>query len=136
MHCFRMEENLSNKLPPELRAFLYSCLDSWEQVELLVMVLASGRAWTARTVSGQLRLAERASRHHLETLTARGLLHAKPGAETEYRYAPRTPDLTRYCEMLRHFHETAPTAVLTYMTTGLRRSARKFSDAFKLRNPE
>jgi hypothetical protein len=135
MHPFWMEENLSNKLPSELRAFLYSCFDSWEQVELLVGVLQSGRAWTARAVSAEFRLAETAARHHLETLTARGLLGAKPGEETVYRYVPRTPDLARYCELLRHFHETAPTAVLTYMG-GARRSARKFSDAFKLRNPE
>jgi hypothetical protein len=131
-----MEDNLSKTLPGELRAFLYSCLDSWEQVELLVAILGSGRAWTSRAVSTEFGLPEAAARHHLETLTARGLLATKTAASIEYRYEPRTPALARYCELLKHHHETSRTAVLTYMTTGLRGSARRFSNAFKLKDRE
>jgi DNA-binding transcriptional ArsR family regulator len=131
-----MENNLSKTLPTELRAFLYSCLDSWEQVELLVAILASGRVWTSRAVGAEFGLPEAAARHHLETLTARGLLTARAAREIEYRFEPRTPDLARYCELLKHHHETERTAVLNFMTTGLRRSARRFSDAFKLKDRE
>ena len=136
IHCSEMKDNLSKTLPTELRAFLYSCLDSWEQVELLVAILASGRTWTSRAVSGEFVLPEAAARHHLETLTARGLLAAKNAGDIEYRYEPRTPNLARYCELLKHHHDTERTAVLTYMTTGLRGSARRFSDAFRLKDRE
>ena len=131
-----MEDNLSNTLPSELRAFLYSCLDSWEQVELLVAILDSGRAWTSRAVSAEFGLPETAARHHLETLTARGLLATRTAESIEYRYDPRTPTLARYCELLKHHYDTSRTAVLTYMATGLRGSARRFSNAFRLKDRE
>jgi hypothetical protein len=129
-----MKDNLSKTLPTELRAFLYSCLDSSEQVEVLMGIFASGRGWTSRAASAEFGLPEATARHHLETLTARGLLAAKTAGTIEYRYEPRTPVLARYCELLKHHHETERPAVITYMTTGLRRSARRFSDAFRLKD--
>ena len=123
-------------LPAELRAFLYSCIDSVEQVEILLLLRRDVRARTAREVSGETGLGETAARRDLETLVARGLLAAeKPGAVL-YRYQPKSPDLRRYADQLAQFYAENRTAVAGFIATQSRRSIKTFSDAFKLRDQE
>ena len=125
----------SPELPPELRAFLHSCIDAIEQVEIL-MLLRPDRELTVREVAASLGLTEPGSRDHLETLSARGLLAVRIGAETRYRYAPKSPDLVRYGSLLAQYHASSRSAIFSFVSTRGRRSLKRFSDAFKLRDPE
>jgi predicted ArsR family transcriptional regulator len=122
-------------LSPELRAFLYSCIDAVEQVELLAVVSQSGRSWTAHAVGQALGVTDTVARHHLETLAARGLLQITVGAELSYSYAPKTGELRRYADQLVERYATSRTAVLRFITSNPRR-LKQFSDAFKLRDEE
>jgi hypothetical protein len=123
-------------LPPELKAFLYSCVDSVEQVEILMLLRRSERAWTARGVTVELGLVERVARAQLETLTSRGLVRAETGgAEVAYRYQPKTAQLRRYADLLADSYGTARTAIYRFISTNVRRSKR-FADAFKLRDQD
>jgi DNA-binding IclR family transcriptional regulator len=130
-----MDTPARDELPAELRAFLYSCIDSIEQVEILMTLRTAGRGCTTRAVASSLGLAEPAVRSHLETLTARGLLHAEPGSEVTYAFQPKTPALARYADLLAGHHANARTAVLRFVATSSRRT-RSFADAFKLRDTE
>ena len=124
-----------DELSPELRAFLYSCIDAIEQLEMLVLLRRSGQPWTTRAVAAELGLTDVQTRAYLETLTARGLLAAKAGNEVTYKFEPRSPELTRYAALLADAFATSRSAVLRFVATKSRRT-KSFSDAFKLRDTD
>jgi predicted ArsR family transcriptional regulator len=120
-------------LPAELRAFLHSCIESIDQVELLMVLRGSERVRTAREVGSEMGISIAAARRHLETLAARGLLEIRVGEETSYTYRPKSDDLARYCDMLAQHYITSRAAVLGFVATESRLSAKRFAEAFKLR---
>jgi hypothetical protein len=122
-------------LPPELKAFLYTCIDAVEQVEILTTLGEARRASTARAIAARLGLSDASARHHLETLAARGLLQITVGAEVSYTYAPKTTELQRYADLLLERYRDSRTAVLRFIAANPRR-LKRFSDAFKLRDKE
>jgi DNA-binding IclR family transcriptional regulator len=124
-----------DELSPELRAFLYSCIDAIEQLEMLVLLRRSGQPWTTRAVAAELGLTDVQTRAYLETLTARGLLAAKAGNEVTYKFEPRSPELTRYATLLAEAFTSSRSAVLRFVATSSRRT-KSFSDAFKLRDTD
>src|ERR1051326_1637048 len=93
-----------SELPADLRAFLYSCIDSVDQVDLLIRLRAWKTSQTVRQLSVATGLPSPSIRRHLETLVVRGLLRAEVGAEVSYRYAPETPDLRRYADLLHDWY--------------------------------
>jgi predicted ArsR family transcriptional regulator len=125
----------STELPPELRAFLYSCIDSVEQVEILVLLCRERGPWTARATADRLGFADVLTRRHLETLSASGLLHASVATEVLYAYSPKNAELRRYADQLSEYYATARAAVMRFVASNPRR-LKRFADAFKLRDPE
>jgi predicted ArsR family transcriptional regulator len=131
-----METEDARNLPPELRAFLHSCIESLGQVELLIMLRGSERVRTAREVASELRVSAAVARRDLETLAARGLLEVRVGEETSYRYRPKSAELARYCDLLAQHYITSRAAVLGFVAAESRLSIKRFADAFKLRDTE
>jgi DNA-binding transcriptional MocR family regulator len=123
-------------LPSELRVFLHSCIESIEQVELLLLLRGSERMRTAREIATALRMSIAVARSDVETLAARGLLEVRVGEEIAYRYRPKSEDLVRYCDLLAQYYITSRQAVLVFVATESRQSIKRFSDAFKLRDRE
>lgn len=131
-----MEKDAGDELPSELRAFLHSCIESIDQIELLMMLRGSDRFRTVRDVASEFRMAAAHARRDMETLSARGLLEVRVGEETSYRYRPKSDDLARYCDLLaQHYIKSRP-AVLGFVATESRLSVKRFADAFKLRDTE
>ena len=131
-----MDDERPEQLPAELRAFLHSCIESIEQVELLMMLRGSDRWRTTRDVATDLRLPVPAARRDLETLAARGLLEVSVQSEITYRYRPKSDDLARYGDLLAQHYVTARHVILTFVATNSRSALKRFADAFKLRSPE
>jgi hypothetical protein len=131
-----MSERPPGALPTELRIFLHSCIESIEQVEILMMLRGAERGWTVRDIAVALRMEPAAARHDLETLTARGLLDVLVAQETGYRYRPKSSELARYCDVLAEQYITSRQTVLGYVAGQSRRSIKRFADAFKLRDPK
>jgi predicted ArsR family transcriptional regulator len=123
-------------LPPELLAFLHSCIESIEQIELLMMLRGSDRFRSAREVSADLRVAVGVARRDLETLAARGLLEVSVGSEITYRYRPKSDDLARRGDLLAQHYVTSRHSILTFVASHSRLAVKRFADAFKLREPE
>jgi DNA-binding FadR family transcriptional regulator len=123
-------------LPSELRAFLHSCIESLEQVELLIVLRGSDRFRSARDAATEFHLTPAAARSNLETLAARGLLEVRVGEETSYRYRPRSEELARYCDLLAQHYVTSRQAIVGFVATESRLSIKRFADAFKLREPD
>jgi DNA-binding IclR family transcriptional regulator len=129
-----MTNEIPAELPSELRAFLHSCIESIDQVELLMMLRGSDRFRTAREVASEFRMSPPHARRDLETLSARGLLDVRVGEETSYRYHPKSEQLGQYCDLLAQHYITSRHAVLGFVATESRLSVKRFADAFKLRD--
>jgi DNA-binding transcriptional MocR family regulator len=128
--------NQSTVLPAELRAFLHTCIESIEQVELLLMMRGSERVRSARDIAEDLGVPIAVARRDVETLAARGLLEVHVGEEITYRFKPKREDLANYCDLLAQYYITARHAVLGFVAAESRLSIKRFSDAFRLRDPE
>ena len=131
-----MPNEPGNELPAGLRAFIHSCIESIEQIELLLLMRGSERFRSARDIASELRVAISVARRDVETLAARGLLEVHVGEEITYRYRPKSDDLARYCDLLAQYYITSRQAVLGFVAAESRLSIKRFSDAFKLRVPE
>jgi predicted DNA-binding transcriptional regulator len=125
----------ASAIPAALRAFLSTCIDALEQVELLVRLQQSAESCNAHTLARELGIADASARHHLETLVARGLLQAAISGEVQYRYAPRSPELQRLSELLLRFWAESRADVIRTVATAAN-PLNSFSNAFKLRKDD
>jgi hypothetical protein len=126
----------ADNLPSELRAFLHSCIESIEQIELLILMRGSEHFRTARDVANALREPIGTARRDLETLAARGLLDVFVGEETAYRYRPKSVELGRYVDLVAQYYVTSRNSILRFVTTESRLAAKRFAEAFRLRDKE
>lgn len=131
-----MDPGRPEELPAELRAFLHSCIESINQVELLMLMRGSERWRTAREVAADLRVPVAVARTDVETLAARGLFEVSVGSEIEYRYRPKTDDLARYGDLLAQHYVTSRHLIFAFVSTRSRIAMKRFADAFKLRDTE
>jgi len=123
-------------LPPELRAFLNSCIESIDQAELLLILRGSDRRRSAREVSAEMNMPIARARQNLERLAARGLLDVDVGAETGYGYRPKSVELATYCDLLAQYYVTSRQAVLGFIAAESGLSVKRFADAFRLRDED
>lgn len=130
-----MTEERTDELPsPELRAFIYSCIDSVEQVQVLDLLSSSDAGWTSRRVAERASLGDAVARHHLESMVARGLVSITVAGETSYRYAPKTETLRRYGDQLVDQYRRAPMSVIRLIASNVAPSVKRIADAFRLRD--
>jgi hypothetical protein len=130
-----MSSDNAEPLPSELRAFIHTCIESIEQVELLIIMRGSERWRSTREVSEELGVPLALARRDLDTLAARGLLEVTVGAETTYKYRPKTSDLARYGDLLAR-HYVSSRHLIFKAVSDARAGVRRFADAFKLRDNE
>ena len=126
----------ASDLSPDLKAFIFACIDTVEQMELLAVLRHSDAALTAQATGARLGITSAAARHHLEVLTARGLLHVEISPEARYRYDPKAPQLRRYADELVNAYGTSRTLVLRVIAQNGTGSLKHFVNAFKLRRDE
>jgi hypothetical protein len=127
------DEPQASAISPELKAFIYSCFDAVEQVELLVLLQRAAEPWSARSAAQACGISDASARHHLETLAARGLLQIAVGQETTYRFAPKRAELQTYADALATGYADSRTAIVRLVVTSPLRSARRIADAFTFR---
>ena len=125
-----MQSETPIDLPADLRAFLYSCIESVGQIELLVHLRASGQHASVRELASHLGLPPVTVRRDVEVLTARGLLRADVGDEVSYGYAPASTDLARFGDLVAAHYAANREAMVRFIAA---RAARTFADAFKIR---
>ena len=132
-----MEIPDQDELPGHLRAFLYSCIDSVEQLEILMMLRMSGGSRTARKVAREAGLTDARARVYLDALAARGLVHATiRDAELTYTFRPASETLASYCSELAVRLETSRSDVLQFVAALPPPSVRAFAKAFRLRESD
>jgi DNA-binding IclR family transcriptional regulator len=131
-----MSDESRSELPAPLRAFLHSCIESIDQIEMLMILRGTEEGRPVRDIAVALRMEPSNARRDLDTLAARGLLKVIVAEETSYRYRPKSSELAQYCDLLAQYYVASRQTVFGYVAAESRRSIKRFADAFKLRDPE
>jgi hypothetical protein len=131
-----MEGPRGRELTAHLRAFLYSCIDSIEQLDVLMLLRTSGEAWVAREVAKEVGLSDSRARAFLDALAARGLVHAAVRSEITYTFRPSSDALRQYTDELAAALDRSRADVLRFVAALPPSSVRSFANAFKLRDSE
>jgi predicted ArsR family transcriptional regulator len=126
----------TEELAAPLKAFLFACIDSIEQIEILATLRLSALPQSAHSVAATLASSAAVARHHLETLAARGLLQVVTGEEVRYRFAPKSANLSTYANQVLDIYAESRMPVLRAIAHTNKGSLRSFLDAFKLRGPD
>jgi hypothetical protein len=116
---------------PEVRALLRERIDSYEQIEALLLLAADGsRSFTADEIADRLAVSIDVAREALDALRARALVDA-----ATYRYAPGDAATDAAVRLLAHDYRERRSDVAKLMNQNafdrIRNSAsRAFADAF------
>ena len=118
------------RLPREIESFIASCIDSVEQVEILLALRADAlRRWTAEELSRSLHSSAQSVHLRLQRLVACGLV-ASEGALYVYGASRNTDDLVRrFLELYAHRR----TAVIERIFSDSTDPMQSFADSFLLR---
>lgn len=123
----------ADELPPSVRRFLARCVDSVEQLEIVLLLQRHpNRSWNAMEVGDALALDHRIVERQLEILGGRDLLDVRLGAEIRYRFRPGSPDVAADARQVADAYRTSRGSVLAFVTARRRRALLDFSDAFRL----
>jgi hypothetical protein len=81
---------MPDELPADVKHLLVDSIESYEQLEILLLLRADAHEWTPNRVAAQLGIDVESTRHALDHLVGRDLLERR---ERAYRYRPRVVGL-------------------------------------------
>jgi hypothetical protein len=129
-----------SKISSELKKFLRERIQSYEQLELLLLVRQSpSQVWSLELIAKRLRIQEAAALEAVNDLRNGELLEMMlDGHRRAYRYRPATPELARLSDELANAFEEERLALVRLMNQNaverVRTAAmRMFADSFILR---
>jgi len=126
---------VTSGVPEEVRRFVLQCIDSVEQLEVLLLLHGSPAVvWSAEAVATTLYSNPDSITRRLNGLHARGLLAAIE--VSSYRYLPRTPELDATVSLVADTYRLRRVAVITVIASKPMENVRAFSDAFRLREKD
>lgn len=124
----------SSDLPPQLARFLADCIESVEQLELLVVIARMReRWWTARDLAEELWLSPAATGRDLEILAGRGLLEVRLANDLCYRLSPISAEGREAVTLLTELYPTRRVDILSSIVLRKGRALRHFAEAFRFR---
>lgn len=128
------------KLPEEVQRFLREHIESFEQLEIVLLLRSRpDQAMNSTAISAELRLPEAIVDETLDTLSERELVARAPGADGPlFNYSPETPALAELVSAVAQLNQDRQLDVMRLMTANsidrLRAKALStFADAFLLR---
>lgn len=121
------------KVDPEVKHFLFSCIDSVEQLEVLLLLYHDpGKSWSAEEISRELRGSSASAANRLRSLQKLGLAEDSQG---RYRFSTLDPTLLGILGRLSELYKTQRHGVLALIFSPLKR-ARDFANGFKWKKDE
>ena len=122
----------SRAFPSDVESFIAYCIDSVEQVEVLLLLSETrDRSWTIEDLSAYLRSSVRSVGLRLGSLVAHGLVRRDGMA---FRYAASDAD-DLLVQRLAQVYQERKTAVIDRIFS-LRDPMRSFADAFRLKEQQ
>jgi hypothetical protein len=126
-----------NHIPGPAREFLHQCIDSVEQLEVLLLLQRTpDKSWTADSVADALGMARHAAAAALEGLGSRNLLDVRIAEGVFYQFRPGTPDLDAAARSVAQSYREHRALVLAIVAGRPSTTIRDFADAFRLRDDD
>ena len=127
----------SHQLPRTVVRFLTEHVASLDELELLMLLVASaGRWWDATSTSRELGIPVARTRTILDSFATRNLLDIRITGDVRYQFRPGTPDLEAAAVALAAVYQRNPAPVVRFIARSAPRSVRDFADAFRFRRRE
>jgi hypothetical protein len=124
-------------IPDDVARFINANIDSVEQLEILLLLRASGtKEWTAESIARELRINPDSAGMRLAMMRGQGLLALVDEAGGTYRYEPASADTDRVVRALADTYAQRRVSVITLIFSKPNDSIRTFADAFKIRKKD
>lgn len=125
-------------IPDDVVEFLTQCIDSVEQLEVLLLLHQTpATEWTGDSVAQHLYREPTSVGRRLGVLRLQGVLQATEDAKTPtFRYSPRTDALRVTVDRLATAYSERRVAVLAVLASKPMDHVRAFADAFRIRKEE
>lgn len=125
------KKHIVESIPSEVAEFIRECIDRLETLDLLLLLQAkSGRTWSARQLSDEMRSSPLATESALGTLLAHGIIVTENNC---YLFRPSGPELEEKIRRLADCYRTRRTAVIALIFSRPSDAARSFAAAFRLK---
>jgi hypothetical protein len=128
---------MSSAVDPDVREFLLRNIESYEQLEVLLLLCRErAPAWTPEAVGEKVRLSTLVAMKALDDLTRLKLIdRLEVGRVTSYRFRPASSRTGATVEALLAAYDQTPLAIIHLMNTNAldrvrSAAARSFADAF------
>ncbi|MDZ4695912.1 MAG: hypothetical protein SGI86_12255 [Deltaproteobacteria bacterium] len=131
-----MRREGNHEIPAEVREFLKGNIESYEQLEILLLLRGhSDQRWTPESVGEKLKLPNPAAAEALDQLGRRNLLDV--GVGLSFRYAPGNPNVAALVEGFVQAYDANRLGIMNLMNTNAIDRVRTgamhlFADAFIL----
>lgn len=127
-----MTDSRSSGIPEDVRRFLLQCIDSVEQLEVLLLLHRTpDQVWSPEAVAQALYSNTASIARRLAGLDVSGLVASDESRS--YRYQPSTAALEDTVTLLAETYRERRVAVITVIASKPMENVRAFSDAFRLR---
>lgn len=127
------ERVTSEDLSENLRQFIQGCLDSVEQLRVLLLLYSQpDRTWTTAEITAEMRSVESSIGKRLEGLYTRRVLNRATGTGT-HQFLPARPEITALVRELADENQLRPYRVIDAIYARPSQSIQDLADAFKLR---
>lgn len=131
---------MTDAIHADLEQFLRLHVESFDELNVLLLVSTEARSWTVESVAQSLRITPLVAQSSLRSLEARALVAGPSTPGGAYRYAPASQAVDRMVKALAVARSEQPLALTNTMNAQamdrLRQAAlRAFSEGFRLRGP-
>ena len=126
---------MTSRIPEDVRRFLLQCIDSVEQLEVLLHLYRTPeQSWSADSIALALYSNPASIARRLAGLHSNGLLTQT--SSSDYRYQPKTGELDLTVSQLAETYRQRRVAVITVIASKPMENVRAFSEAFRLRRKD
>ncbi len=121
-------------IPPEVRSFIASYIDSLVQLEILLLLAKEpDREWTADRVAAELRISPSWAEQDLKLLCQRGVLTPCSQEPAHYRHGASSPQLDLALLALQKEYQARRVTIINLIFAKPIDKLKDFADAFRLR---
>lgn len=123
-------------MPEPVRRFIARHIHTLEQLEILLLLIDSSRAWSDQEIASTLRTTRESVRSRLSRLLGDGLVGASAGPSPTYRYQPRSEALDQDVQSLARCYRERRVAVISQIFAPDAERAALFADAFRIKKED
>lgn len=126
---------MTSGIPEDVRRFLLQCIDSVEQLEVLLHLYRTPeQSWSSDAIALALYSNPASIARRLAGLSSHGLLTLT--SSSAYRYQPKTAELDATVSRLAETYRQRRVAVISIIASKPMENVRAFSEAFRLRKKD